>query len=284
MSTPHSSGGANENSIITMEIPENQPLKVTIMSQVYYPPRFFRKVVAEVVATFLLVFVSCGAAALATSDEHKVSPLGASVAGGLIVTVMIYTVGHISGAHMNPAVTIAFAAVRHFPWKQVPFYVAAQLTGSIAASFALKTLLQPIKYLGTTTPSGTDLQALIMEIILTFTMMFITSAVATDSKAVGELAGIAVGSAVCITSIFAGPVSGGSMNPARTIGPAIASNTYKGIWVYMVGPLTGTLSGAMCYSFIRAANEPFEEMSSFKFRRMKSNDENVAVKGNLGSV
>ncbi|KAI3665871.1 hypothetical protein L6452_44506 [Arctium lappa] len=267
-----SSGDTNELPIITMETPENQ-LKVATMFRVYYPPGFFQKVVAEVVATFLLVFVTCGSAALATSNEHKVSQLGASVAGGLIVTVMIYAVGHISGAHMNPAVTIAFATVRYFPWNQVPFYAAAQLTGSISASFALRILLHPIKHLGTTTPSGTDLQALIMEIIVTFTMMFVTSAVATDSKAVGELAGIAVGSAVCITSILAGPVSGGSMNPARTIGPAIASNTYKGIWVYIVGPITGTLSGVMCYSFIRATDEQVQSISSFKLRKMQSNHE-----------
>nr|GEX12406.1 aquaporin NIP2-1-like [Tanacetum cinerariifolium] len=194
---------------------------------VHYPPDFLRKIVAEAVATFVLVFVSCGCAALGASDEPKVSQLEISVASGLIVTVMIYAVGHISGAHMNPAVIIAFATIRHFPWKQVPFYAVAQFTGSITASFALKTLLQRIDNLGTTTPSGTDLQDLIMEIIVTFIMMFITSAVATDCKAVGELAGIAVGSAVCINSILAGPISGGSMNPARTIGPALASNTYK---------------------------------------------------------
>nr|DAD31261.1 TPA_asm: hypothetical protein HUJ06_010112 [Nelumbo nucifera] len=170
----------------------------------HYPPSFLRKVVAEVMATFLLVFVTCGSAALSASDEHKVSKLGASVAGGLIVTVMIYSVGHISGAHMNPAVTLAFAAVRHFPWKQVPFYAAAQLTGSLAASFTLHQLLHPMKNIGTTSPSGTDVQALVMEIVVTFSMMFVTSAVATDTRAIGELAGIAVGSAVCITSILAG--------------------------------------------------------------------------------
>ncbi|KAI3824056.1 hypothetical protein L1987_05503 [Smallanthus sonchifolius] len=155
---------------------------------------------------------------------------------------------------------------------QVPIYIAAQFTGSISASFALQILLQPINQLGTTTPSGTDIQALIMEIIVTFTMMFVTSAVATDSKAVGELAGIAVGSAVCITSIIAGPVSGGSMNPARTIGPALASNNYKGIWVYIFGPITGTLSGVMCYSFIRSTDES-DQAAVSSFRRMKSNDE-----------
>ncbi|KAJ0454734.1 putative major intrinsic protein [Helianthus annuus] len=278
MPIEHSSGGTNALPTIVIETPVKQQLKDTTMSQGYYPPGFLRKVVAEMVATFLMVFVTCGCAAIGTSNEHMVSQLGVSLAGGLIVTVMIYAVGHISGAHMNPAVTIAFATVRHFPWYQVPLYVAAQFTGSISASFALRIMLQPIKHLGTTTPSGTDLQALIMEIIVTFIMMFVTSAVATDCKAVGELAGIAVGSAVCITSILAGPVSGGSMNPARTIGPALASNNYKGLWVYIVGPITGTLSGVMCYSFIRATNQPDQEISLPKFGRMKSNiNEHVAV-------
>ncbi|KAK1423331.1 hypothetical protein QVD17_18629 [Tagetes erecta] len=204
MPIARSTSGINELPIITVETHEKHQLSDAKVSQVYYPLGILQKVVAEMVATFLLVFVTCGCAAIGTSNEHMVSQLGVSLAGGMIVTVMIYAVGHISGAHMNPAVTIAFASVRHFPWKQVPFYVAAQFTGSISASFAVRILLQPIQHLGTTTPSGTDLQALIMEIIVTFTMMFVTSAVATDSKAVGELAGIAVGSAVCITSILAG--------------------------------------------------------------------------------
>ncbi|KAI3717002.1 hypothetical protein L1987_68295 [Smallanthus sonchifolius] len=120
MAVSHSSVGTNEGCIVTMETPENQQLKVTMMSQVYYPPGFLQKVVAEMVATFLLVFVTCGCVAVGSSNEHMVSQLGVSLAGGLIVTVMIYAVGHISGAHMNPAVTIAFATVRHFPWNQVP--------------------------------------------------------------------------------------------------------------------------------------------------------------------
>ncbi|KAL6143464.1 hypothetical protein ACLB2K_054159 [Fragaria x ananassa] len=150
----------------------------------HYPPGFLKKVVADIIATFLLVFVTCGSAALSANDEHKVSKLGASIVGGLIVTAMIYAVGHISGAHMNPAVTLAFAAVRHFPWKQVPIYAVAQLTGSISASFTLSILLHPIKHVGTTSPSGSDIQALIVEIVMTFCMMFITSAVDTDTKAV----------------------------------------------------------------------------------------------------
>ncbi|KAH7554584.1 hypothetical protein JRO89_XS12G0239700 [Xanthoceras sorbifolium] len=288
-----------------------------------YPPGFLRKVVAEIIATYLLVFVTCGSASLSANDEHKVAKLGASVAGGLIVTVMIYAVGHISGAHMNPAVTLAFSATRHFPWRQVssidnvivyrhitlvgwgraldslgpgpncdqsmkwhgltltllvPMYAAAQLTGAISAALTLRVLLHPIQRVGTTSPAGTELQALIMEIVVTFSMMFVTSAV-------GELAGVAVGSAVCITSILAGPVSGGSMNPARTIGPAIASSYYKGIWVYVVGPVTGTLMGAWAYSFIR---EPVHVMSlpslSFKLHQMKSNDSQVPDKDPLDSL
>ncbi|XP_030484685.2 aquaporin NIP2-1 [Cannabis sativa] len=219
-----------------------------------FQPGFLRKVVAEIIATFLLVFVTCGAAAISANDEHRLPKLGASIVGGLIVTVMIYSVGHISGAHMNPAVTLAFATFRHFPWKQVPFYAVAQVTGGILGAITLREVLNPIQQLGTTTPSGTDAQALIMEIVVTFVMMFVTSAVATDTKAVGELAGIAVGSSVCIASMFAGPISGGSMNPARTLGPAIASGQYKGIWVYIVGPVIGTLLGSGAYRIIRVSD------------------------------
>ncbi|KAI5340983.1 hypothetical protein L3X38_020257 [Prunus dulcis] len=254
MATKHREPG-NHNTNELVSVQENHPISQNpTFEQQYYPPGFFRKVVAEMIASYMLVFVTCGSAALAASDEHKVSRLGASIAGGLVVTVMIYAVGHISGAHMNPAVTLAFAAVRHFPWKQVPIYWVAQLAGSISASFTLSVLLHPIKHVGTTSPSGSDFQALIAEIVMTFSMMFIASAVATDTKATGELAGVAVGSAVCITSIFAGPISGGSMNPARTIGPAIASTYYKGIWVYVVGPVIGTLLGSWSYNFIRSDN------------------------------
>ncbi|XP_010937151.1 aquaporin NIP2-1 [Elaeis guineensis] len=235
------------------------------------PPFLLKKVVSEIIATFLLVFVTCGSAALYTSNHDRISQLGQSVAGGLIVTVMIYAVGHISGAHMNPAVTLSFAVYRHFPWIQVPFYWAAQITGAVISSYILRELLDPITNLGTTTPSGTVWQALVMEIIVTFCMMFVTLAVATDTKAVGELAGLAVGSAVCITSILAGPVSGGSMNPARTLGPAVASKKYNGLWVYFIGPPMGTLSAGLAYTFIRLTNKDgSQKLSSFKLRRLQS--------------
>ncbi|KAK9119267.1 hypothetical protein Scep_017360 [Stephania cephalantha] len=258
--TPNSTNTSTADTNKNMVSSENPQATVSLsFYEKHYPPGFLRKVVAETIATFLLVFVTCGSAALsATSNQHKVSQMAASVAGGLIVTVMIYAVGHVSGAHMNPAVTIAFAAV--------PLYAAAQLTGAIVASFTLRELLHPIERIGTTSPSGSDLQALVFEIVVTFSMMFITSAVATDTKARGELGGIAVGSAVCITSILAGPISGGSMNPARTIGPAIASRYYKGLWVYLVGPLMGTLLGALSYNFVRASEKPVDDGTSPKFK------------------
>ncbi|XP_074571313.1 aquaporin NIP2-1-like [Curcuma longa] len=247
------------------------------------PPFLARKVVSEMIATFLLVFVTCGAAALSKSNPSLVSQLGASVAGGLIVTVMIYAVGHISGAHMNPAVTLAFAVSRHFPWIQVPFYMAAQIFGALIASFVLLEVLHPITNLGTTTPAGAASKALIVEIVVTFCMMFVTSAVATDTKAIGELAGLAVGSSVCITSILAGPISGGSMNPARTLGPAVASKKYDSIWVYFIGPVLGTLMGSFSYNFIRLNEKPTSaqtdggshlmyKLSSFKLRRLQSQE------------
>ncbi|KAJ3695624.1 hypothetical protein LUZ60_001001 [Juncus effusus] len=241
----------------------------------YFPPDLFKKVISEIIATFLLVFVTCGAAALSKDNMSHISQLGQSVAGGLIVTVMIYSVGHISGAHMNPAVTLAFATYRHFHWLQVPFYWAAQFTGGITAAFVLREVLHPITDLGTTTPSGTDWRAFLIEVIVTFNMIFVTFAVATDTKAVGELAGLAVGSSVCITSVFAGPISGGSMNPVRTLAPALASKIYHGLWVYFVAPPIGTLLGAGAYTFIRLKEKSIQgsssqKYSSFKMRRMKS--------------
>jgi len=253
-----------------------------------FPQGLLKKVISETIATFLLVFATCGAAAIHNSDPTRISQLGQSIVGGLIVTVMIYAVGHISGAHMNPAVTIAFATFRHFPWKQVPFYAAAQFTGATASAFTLRALLQPIKHIGTTAPSGTHIQSLIMEIVVTFIMMFVTCAVATDSKAIGELAGLAVGSSVCITSVLAGPVSGGSMNPARTLGPAIASGYYKGLWIYFIGPPIGTLLGSWSYHLIRVTDKPLQAISaqsfSLRLRRLKSSNEEVVNKNVDDSV
>ncbi|MED6119190.1 hypothetical protein PIB30_009589 [Stylosanthes scabra] len=251
-----------------------------------YPPNFPRKVLAEIIGTYLLVFVGSGSAGLSAIDENKVSKLGASLAGGFIVTVMIYSIGHISGAHMNPAVSLAFATINHFPWKQVPFYIAAQLTGAISASYTLRVLLEPATQIGATSPSGSNIQALVMEIVATFTMVFISAAVATDPKAIGELSGVAVGSSVSIASIVAGPISGGSMNPARSLGPAIATSSYKGIWVYFVGPITGALLGVWSYGVVQDIDNkpPPPPPSALLGQRIISEAEHVGNKDNFSSV
>ncbi|XP_057757210.1 aquaporin NIP2-1-like [Arachis stenosperma] len=255
-----------------------------------YPPSFPRKVLAEIIGTYLLVFVGSGSAGLSAIDENKVSKLGASLAGGFIVTVMIYSIGHISGAHMNPAVSLAFASINRFPWKQVPFYIAAQLTGAICASYTLRVLLEPATQIGATSPSGSNIQALVMEIVATFTMVFISAAVATDPKAIGELSGVAVGSSVSIASIVAGPISGGSMNPARSLGPAIATASYKSIWVYFVGPIIGALLGVWSYTVVQDIDNnnkppPSSSLSSILGQRIISSEaEHVANKDHFSSV
>eukprot|EP01018_Ginkgo_biloba_P040989 Gb_36968 [translate_table: standard] len=167
-------------------------------------PTFLQKIAAETISTFILVFVTCGCSIMVHDSHPLVSQLGGSIASGLVVTVMIYSVGHISGAHMNPAATIAFATIRHFPWTQVPAYIGAQSVGALSASFTLRLMFESASNTGITAPSGTVLQALVMEIIVSFVLMFVTSAVATDTTAIGQLAGIAVGSTVMISSIFAG--------------------------------------------------------------------------------
>ncbi|CAM6018287.1 unnamed protein product [Sphagnum balticum] len=209
------------------------------------------KLGAEVISTFILVFSGCGAAMADAKSHGEVTHVGVSLAFGLVIMIMIQAVGHISGAHMNPAITIAFATMQHFPWIQVPAYICAQVLGAIASAFTLRLILNPAANEGATLPVGSDAQSLLLEIITTFILMFVVAAVATDNRACGELAGIVVGSAVALNGLMAGSISGASMNPARSIGPAVASGNYEGIWVYIVGPIVGAVAGAQAYNLIR---------------------------------
>ena len=164
---------------------------------------------------------------------------------------MIYATGHISGAHINPAVTLSFALARHFPWRDVPLYWAAQLTGAVAASITLRLLFGPVADLGATLPSGAPLQAFVLEIILSFFLMFVIMAVSTDVRAVGQAAALAIGATVALEAIFGGPVSGASMNPARSFAPAVVSGNLADLWLYWAGPLLGMIAAAGCYALLR---------------------------------
>ncbi|CAO2830626.1 unnamed protein product [Amaranthus hypochondriacus] len=210
-----------------------------------------RKLVAEFVGTFILIFAATAAPIVNEKYNGAESLIGNAACAGLAVMIIILSTGHISGAHLNPSLTIAFAALRHFPWVQVPGYIAAQVAASILASFALKGVFHPFMSGGVTVPSVHVGQAFALEFLITFNLMFVVTAVATDTRAVGELAGIAVGATVMLNILVAGPSSGGSMNPVRTLGPAVAAGNYKGVWIYLVAPTLGALGGAAIYKLVQ---------------------------------
>lgn len=211
---------------------------------------------AEFLGTFLLVFAGTGAVVIDDVSGGGVSSLGIGLSFGLAVMAAIYAIGHISGCHINPAVTIAFAVARQFPWPQVPAYVVSQLAGAVTASAVLLLLFEDVVNLGATVPSDTAMQALGLEIVITFFLMFVIMAVATDVRAVGQAAAIAIGGYVALAATFAGPIAGASMNPARSLGPALASGTWTDHWVYWAGPVVGALAGALAYRFVRAGSPP----------------------------
>ncbi|KAL5202314.1 hypothetical protein ABZP36_013266 [Zizania latifolia] len=224
--------------------------------------QFAQKLLAEVLGTFLLIFAGCAAVAVNLRTGGTVTFPGICITWGLAVMVMVYSVGHISGAHLNPAVSFAYATCGRFPWRQVPAYAAAQVTGSAAASLTLRVLFGSARehFFGTV-PAGSEVQSLVMEFIITFYLMFVISGVATDNRAIGELAGLAVGATVLLNVLFAGPISGASMNPARTIGPAIVLGRYTSIWVYIAGPVCGAVAGAWAYNLIRFTDKPLREIT-----------------------
>ncbi|MDQ3435883.1 MAG: MIP family channel protein [Actinomycetota bacterium] len=215
-----------------------------------------RRCVAEFVGTFLLVFAGPGAVVINEVSGGGVGSLGIGLSFGLAVMAAIYSVGHVSGAHINPAVTVAFALTRHFPWSLVPAYVLSQLLGACAASGFLLALFGDAAHLGATIPSGSTLQAALLEMFLTLFLMFVISAVATDVRAVGQAAAIAIGGYVALAATFAGPIAGASMNPARSFGPALLSGAWTGQWAYWAGPFAGAILGALLYRYVRGASAP----------------------------
>ena len=193
------------------------------------------------------------------AKTHALGHVGVAITFGLVIMAMIYAVGHISGAHFNPAVSFAFAISRHFPWPRLAGYWSAQLLGALAAAAILRGSLGNLAHTGATLPSGSQAQSFLWEFVLTFFLMFVIMAVATDTRAVGEAAAIAIGGTVGLDAMFGGPISGASMNPARSFGPALVSGELHALWLYIAAPLAGATLGALVYEFIRADPEPEPE-------------------------
>ena len=212
-----------------------------------------RALVAEAIGTFALVFAGCGAI-MVDSKTGQLGHLGVASAFGLVIMVMIYGVGHVSGAHFNAAVTFAFALTRHFPWPRVAAYWGAQLTGALVAALLLRASLGNIAHVGATFPSGSDAQSFLWEAVMTAFLMFVILAVATDTRAVGEAAAIAIGGTIGLDAIFGGPISGASMNPIRSLAPGIVSGDLHAIWIYLTAPIVGAAIGGLAYQFVRAGN------------------------------
>ena len=210
-----------------------------------------RLLVAEFVGTFALVFAGCGAI-MVDAKTSALGHVGVAITFGLVIMAMIYAVGHLSGAHFNPAVTFAFGLSRHFPWSRAVGYWTAQLLGALTAALILRGSLGNIAHVGATLPSGSQGQSFLWELVMSFFLMFVIMAVATDTRAVGEAAAIAIGGTVGLDAMFGGPISGASMNPARSIGPAIVSGDLHALWLYIVAPICGAAIGALTYQFVRS--------------------------------
>ena len=203
-------------------------------------------------AAFALVFAGCGAIVANAEYDGSLGSVGVALVFGLVIMVMVYATGHLSGAHINPAVTIAFTLTRHFPAREAVGYVAAQCVGAALAALLLGALWTGTPAnLGATVPTVGSGTALVYEAILTAFLMFVIVAVATDTRAVGAAAAIAIGGTVGLDALFGGPVTGASMNPARSFGPALAAGEWNDFWLYVVGPIAGAAIGALAYQLVR---------------------------------
>jgi MIP family channel proteins len=218
-----------------------------------------RRAAAESLAAFALVFAGCGAIIADAYYDGALGAVGVSLVFGLIIMVMVYATGHLSGAHINPAVTVAFAVNRHFPARDAAAYVAAQFVGATVGALLLLAVWpdQPAQ-LGATVPTVGVGSAFVYELVLTAFLMFVIMAVATDTRAVGAAAAIAIGGTVGLDALFGGAVTGASMNPARSFGPALAAGEWKDFWIYLAGPVLGAIIGALAYQVVRG-HHPTEE-------------------------
>lgn len=206
---------------------------------------------AEFVGTFSLVFAGTGAIIVNDVTGGTVTHVGIALTFGLTVLAMIYSVGDVSGAHLNPAVTLGFFVARRFPGTLVAPYLASQFLGAALASLTLRLLFEGHPTLGGTQPAGTQLQSLVLEFILTFLLMFVVLSVSTGAQEKGITAGIAVGSLIALEALFAGPICGASMNPVRSLAPALVSGKHDALWLYLVAPPAGAFAAVVACCAIR---------------------------------
>jgi len=209
-----------------------------------------KKYIAEAIGTFALVFCGTGAIIINEETNSIVSHAGIAITFGLIVMAMIYALGNISGAHLNPAVSIAFTIAKRFPVKQLVPYIIGQVIGALSASLVLKILFPGSLFLGATMPHGSEWQSFVLEFILTFFLMLVIINVATGSKEQGMFAGLAIGSTVLLEAMFAGPICGASMNPARSIAPALVSGHTEHLWIYITATITGATLAVPVWKYL----------------------------------
>lgn len=215
-----------------------------------------RRAAAEGLGTFFLVLIGPGAAMVNAYSGGQLGPVGIALAFAFVVTAMIHAVGHLSGAHINPAVTLGFWSVGRFPVREVFPYVAAQCSGAVAAAAVLWGTLGPVGELGATLPRISVASALAIEWLLSFVLMFVIMAVATDERVADGFAALAVGLTVGFCALTGGPITGGSMNPARSFGPALVGDLWRAHWIYWLAPVTAMMMAARSYEFLRSVGPP----------------------------
>ncbi|CAA0223419.1 Major intrinsic protein; aquaporin [Tenacibaculum maritimum] len=213
-----------------------------------------KKYFAEFIGTFILIFCGTGAMTINEVTGGEVTHVGIGLTWGFAVMAMIYAFGEVSGAHLNPAVSIAFAYAKKFSWKEVPKYIVAQLLGAILASVVLWLLFPKSEYLGATIPSMESWRAFILEFLLSFFLMLTIINVSTGSREVGTMAGIAIGGMVLLEAIFAGPMTKASMNPARSIAPGLISGHLEHLWLYILAPVLGALLAVISCKLVKNDN------------------------------
>lgn len=209
-----------------------------------------KKYIAEFIGTYAVVFAGTGAIVINHQSNGAITHVGIAITFGLIVMSMIYAFGGISGAHLNPAVSIAFTVAGRFPAKMLAPYIVSQLSGALLASLTVKLMFPTDVFLGATLPSGSDMQSFVMEFILTFFLMMVIVNVATGSKEQGMFAGLAIGGVVALEAMFAGPVCGASMNPARSFAPAVVSGHTEHLWIYLTATILGAIAAIPVWKYI----------------------------------